>query len=382
MRPSEEGAEAQVVIVGAGSAGLSTGAALKREGIDPVLLEKDDRIGGSWSRRYERLHLHTIRRFSGLAHHPISRAYPRYVSKDMFAAYLQEYAELFQLRVELNRPVEVVRPLDGGLWETVVGDGKRLRSRVVIFATGRYNEPVLPSWRGMESFEGRVVHSSRYSSGRDFAGEAVLVVGIGNSGAEIAADLVEQGASRVVIAVRSAPPIMPRDLFGVMPVQLLGIALTPIPAPKLLDRGGAVMRRIAIGDLGKYGLGKAKWGPFTARRPAVIDVGFLKKLKGLEVTVRPDVVRLTATGVVFSDGSEEQFDAVVAATGFDSGLAKLLEVPGVVSDTGKPVFRSGRPTAHPGLYFIGFDETVRGVLFETNRDSKRLARSVRRYLDS
>jgi cation diffusion facilitator CzcD-associated flavoprotein CzcO len=381
MRPIDERVDAQVVIVGAGSAGLSTGAALKKEGIDPILLEKDDRIGGSWSRRYERLHLHTIRRFSGLAHHPIPRTYPRYVPKDMFAAYLQEYAEVFQLRVELNRPVKAVRPLDGGLWETVVGDGEPMRSRVVIFATGRYNEPVLPSWPGLESFSGRVVHSSRYSSGREFAGEAVLVVGIGNSGAEIAADLVEQRASRVVIAVRSSPPIMPRDLFGVMPVQLLGIALTPIPAPKLLDRGGAVMRRIAIGDLGKYGLGKAKWGPFTARRPAVIDVGFLEKLKGLEVTIRPDVERLTATGAVFSDGSEEEFDAIVAATGFDSGLGKVIDVPGVVSANGKPVFRSGRPTSHPGLYFIGFDETVRGVLFETNRDSKRLARSVRRYLD-
>jgi putative flavoprotein involved in K+ transport len=380
MRPTEESAEAQAVIVGAGAAGLSAGAALKREGIDPILFEKDERIGESWARRYERLHLHTVRRFSGLAHHPIPRTYPRYVPKDMFATYLQEYAEVFQLRVELRSPVQTVRPLEDGLWETVVDEGRRALSQVVIIATGRYNEPVLPTWPGMADFRGQVVHSFHYGSGREFAGRAVLVVGIGNSGAEIAADLVEQGASRVVIAVRTPPPIMPRDLFGALPVQLLGIALTPIPAPRLLDRAGAAMRRVAIGDLRKYGLGKAKWGPFTARRPAVIDVGFLEKLKGLEVTVRPDVERVTTTGVVFSDGSEEEFDAIVAATGFDSGLARLLEVPKAVSETGRPRFRSGRPTPHPGLYFIGFDETVRGVLFEANRDSKRLARSVRRYL--
>lgn len=380
MRPTDANSAAQVVVVGAGAAGLSAGAAMKREGIDPILMEKDDRIGGSWSRRYERLHLHTIRRFSGLAHRPIPRTYPRYVPKDMFATYLQEYAEVFQLRVELNRPVQTVRPHDG-LWETVVQDAQPVRSRVVVIATGHYNEPVLPNWPGAERFAGRVVHSSRYASGRDFAGQAVLVVGIGNSGAEIAADLVEQGASRVAIAVRTPPPIMPRDLFGAVPVQLLGIALTPIPAPRLLDRAGAAMRRVAIGDLRKYGLGEAKWGPFTARRPAVIDVGFLEKLKGLEITVRPDVERLTATGAAFSDGGEEDFDAIVAATGFDSGLASLLDVDDVIRDDGRPRFRSGRPTSHAGLYFIGFDETVRGVLFEANRDSKRLARFIRGYLD-
>jgi cation diffusion facilitator CzcD-associated flavoprotein CzcO len=208
----------------------------------------------------------------------------------------------------------------------------------------------------------------------------VLVVGIGNSGAEIAADLVEQSASRVAIAVRTPPPIMPRDLFGMLPVQLLGIALTPIPAPGLIDRAGAAMRRVAIGDLGKYGLGKAEWGPFTAHRPAVIDVGFLEKLKAFKIDVRPSLDRFTQRTIVFADGREEEFDVVVAATGFDTGLAELLEVPDAVKENGRPQFRSGRPTPHPGLYFIGFDETTRGVLFEANRDSKRLAGAVRRYL--
>lgn len=380
MRPTDASSEAQVVIVGAGASGLSAGAALKREGIDSILLEKDHRIGESWARRYERLRLHTVRRFSGLAHYPIPRTYPRYVPKDMFATYLREYADVFQLRIELNRLVQTVRPLDDGLWETVIDAGRPVRSRVVIIATGSYNEPLLPSLPGREGFTGRFLHSSQYVSGREFADQAVLVVGIGNSGAEIAADLVEQGASQVAIAVRTPPPIMPRDLFGAVPVQLLGIALTPIPAPRLLDRAGAAMRRMAIGDLRKYGLGNARWGPFTARRPAVIDVGFLEKLKEFEIAVRPDVDRLTAKGVIFSDGSEEEFNAIVAATGFDSGLARLLEVANI-APAGRPRFRSGRPTPYPGLYLIGFDETVRGVLFEANRDSKRLARSVRRYLN-
>jgi len=380
MRPTETSGTPQVVIVGAGAAGLSAGAALKRRGFEPTVLDRDDRIGGTWARRYERLHLHTVRRFSGLAHFPIPSVYPRYMHKDLYADYLKQYAEALQLRVELNRPVQTVRPVDG-LWETVSKQGERWRSPVVVIATGHYNEPVVPRWPGMDDFAGRIVHSSDYVSGREFAGQAVLVVGIGNSGAEIAADLVEQGALRVAIAVRTPPPIMPRDLFGVLPVQLLGIALTPIPAPKLLDRAGAATRRVAIGDLRKYGLEKAEWGPFTARRPAVIDVGFLQQLKALKIDVRPTLQRFTPRGVVFADGQDEEFEAVVAATGFNTGLARLLEVPGAVKENGRPRFRSGRPTPHPGLYFIGFDETTRGVLFEANRDSKRLAGAVRRYLD-
>jgi putative flavoprotein involved in K+ transport len=106
---------AQVLIVGAGAAGLSAGAALKRKGVEPTVLDRDDRIGGTWERRYDRLHLHTVRRFSGLAHYPIPRTYPRYVHKDLYATYLKQYAEALQLRVELNHPVRTVRPVDG-LW--------------------------------------------------------------------------------------------------------------------------------------------------------------------------------------------------------------------------------------------------------------------------
>src|SRR6266496_2078730 len=100
MRPTDADGSAEVLIVGAGAAGLSAGAALKQKGIEPTVLDRDDRIGGTWARRYERLHLHTVRRFSGLAHYPIPRAYPRYLHKDLYAEYLRQYAEALQLRVE------------------------------------------------------------------------------------------------------------------------------------------------------------------------------------------------------------------------------------------------------------------------------------------
>lgn len=230
-------------------------------------------------------------------------------------------------------------------------------------------------------FGGRLIHSTEYRSGSEFAGQRALVVGLGNSGAEIATDLVEQGAASVAVAVRTPPPIVTRELFGVVPVQVFGIALMPLGIPRVVDRIGAMLRKRAVGDLRPYGLSEAAWGPFTARRPAVIDVGFLGVLKAGRVTVRTALERLTGDGVEYADGSHEALDVVVVATGFRTGLEGMLrDVPGVVGDDGQPLARSGKPTVAPGLYFMGFDETVRGHLFEARRESKRLAGTIARSL--
>jgi hypothetical protein len=104
-------------------------------------------------------------------------------------------------------------------------------------------------------------------------------------------------------------------------------------------------------------------------------------LKAGQVTVRPALARLDQRGVEFADGSSGEFDVVVVATGFGTGLETILRsVPGVVSEDGQPLARSGQSTAASGLYFIGFDETIRGHLFEARRESKRLARRVARSL--
>jgi putative flavoprotein involved in K+ transport len=371
-----------VVIVGAGAAGLSTAAALTRRGVDALVIDREDRIGASWSRRYERLHLHTIRRFSGLAHHGIPRRYPRYLSKDQYATYLAEYAERFRLRVALRENVTAIRPGKEYVWE-IETSRRTLCSEIVIVATGHYAEPRLPAWEGVDEFQGRLLHSAEYDSGSAFAGLRALVVGLGNSGAEIATDLVEQGAASVAVAVRTPPPIVTREMFGVVPVQLFGIALMPLRIPRIVDRVAAVLRRGTVGDLGPYGIGPAAWGPFTARRPAVIDVGFLDVLKERRVAVRPALRRLTRDGVEYADGSTEEVDIVVVATGFGTGLEGVLrDVPALVDENGRPLARSGKPTAAPGLYFIGFDETVRGHLFEARRESRRLAQTIARSLTS
>ena len=359
------------MVVGAGASGLAAAAALRRLGREPVVLERDERVGGTWSRRYDRLCLHTVRRFSGLPFDPMPRSFPRYVPKDLYAQYLAGYAERSGLTVRTGQRVERIRQ-EGDGW-VVELENDVVQARVVVVATGRHNEWCLPPWPGTDAFRGTLLHSAEYTSGRELAGKSTLVVGLGNSGAEIAADLVEQGTASVAVAVRTVPPITSREIAGI-PVQLFGMLFDPLPA-SLVDRLGARLRRLGTGDLRPYGLGKEAWGPFTARRPPVIDVGFLGQLKAGRIEILPALVSLTEDGATFADGSERQFDAIVAATGFGTALQRLVDARGAVDERGYP-----RPGVHPGLFFAGYAETPRGQLFESSRSSTRLSKAIDRYL--
>ena len=374
--------ENDIVIVGGGPAGLSTAGALKAIGLEAVVLDKDDRIGGSWMRRYERLHLHTVRTYSGLAHYPIPRHYPKYIPKDQYAQYLQDYAGHFDLKCILNSQVRKVRSAGDGQDPDLIveTEGGTLHSRAVVIATGQFGEPLLPKWPGLEEYKGRVIHSSGYKTGRDYAGQRVLVIGVGNSGAEIAADLAEQGASFVAISIRTPPSIVPRDFLGT-PTQVFGILMSSLP-PRIADRIGYTLARVALGDLTRYGLERPAWLPFTARRIPVIDVGFIKEVRNGNVKVRPNIERFTRTGVVYVDGRQEAFDEVVAATGFTTGLDQLLDVPGVLDAKGVPIDPQGTPTSRPGLYFMGYTESHRGVLYEVDLASQRLAKIIKKYISS
>src|SRR3954468_14044224 len=281
---------APVIVVGGGAAGLSAAGALAWRGIEAVVLEGDAAIGGTWARRYDRLHLHTARQFSGLAHFPIPARYPRYLSRDQLVEYLQAYARHFNLRVLTGARVQKIRrsQSDGpGLSvDTAAGEGQ---GRAVGLATGQYARPVIRPWPGRDSFTGLLDHSVAYTNATGYAGQRVLVVGAGNSGAEIATDLSEHGAAAVSISVRTPPPIVPRDPFG-MPVQRTSILLSALPAA-IANRLGQATARLVFGDLTRYGMPAATFTPYTSRRVPLIDVGFVEALKQGRIHVRPAVER-------------------------------------------------------------------------------------------
>lgn len=372
------GKSTAVVIVGAGAAGLSAAGALKKRGIDSVLLDKDDRVGGTWARRYDRLHLHTIRPFSGLAHYPIPRRYPRYLARDQFVEYLNDYARHFGLNIVTGCTVRrISQEPSSGKWKVETSAGE-WNSDVVIIASGQYSEPIAPTWPGYDSFRGMLIHSSAYQTPTPFAGKRVLVVGAGNSGTEIAVDLAEHGAASVALSIRTTPPILPRDPFG-MPLHRTGLMLSFLPS-FVADFFAGMTARLTVGDLTRHGMQRPEWKPYATKRVPVIDVGFVKALKRRAVSVRPAVERLTTDSVVFADGKTEQFDAIVAATGFRTGLDRILADRDLLDERAEPVDTSGAPASRPGIYFIGYLHSLRGHIFDSMLASRRLSKHVSEYL--
>jgi putative flavoprotein involved in K+ transport len=363
-----------VVVVGAGPAGLAAAAMLKQRGVGVVVLDRGE-IGDAWTKRYDRLRLHTVRWLSCLPGYRMPRSFGKWPTHERVLEYLQRYAEHYSL--EVRRGVEVTRisRSDSG-WLVKTADG-RLEAERVVVATGFSNVPFVPEWPG--DFAGSVVHSADYRNPAPYVGRRVLVVGSGNSGAEIAADLAEGGAAEVLVAVRTPPALVRRDTLGV-PSQLFGIASGHLPVP-VVDRVARTMRSVAFPDLTAEGLPAPErpYSDFLHHRVIpTLDVGFAAAVQKERIRIVPALERFAGTSVVFADGSSVEIDAVVAATGFRTGLEPVVGHLGVLDERGEPVVHGAQvhPGA-PGLNFVGFQLTLGGSFRIAGAHAKQLARAVR-----
>ena len=367
----------EAVVIGAGPAGLAAAAMLRREGVETLVVERDS-VAASWRRFYDRLHLHTIRWLSGLPGLPIDRREGRWVSRAGVIAYLERYARYH--RLDIRAPAEVRRlGRENGGWviDTVQG---RISARYVVVATGFNREPYLPDWPGVHTFTGELIHSIDYRNPEPYRGKDVLVVGTGNSGAEIAVDLVEGGVRTVMVSVRTPPNILHRDVAG-FPSQVVGLLARRMPV-SVADRVSLAMQRLTVGDLSRYGLPLPRVGVVTRVNQdsvPILDVGLIRLVKERRVEVVPAVEGFDGTDVLLADGRRVRPEAVIAATGFRRGLEPLVGHLGLIGPGGRPVVHGSQthPDA-PNLYFIGFTNPISGNLREVGIDAKRIARAVSR----
>lgn len=368
--------ETEVLVVGASAAGLATAARLRLTGIPFEILEASDAVGTAWRHHYDRLHLHTPKSSSSLPGLPMPRDWPRYPSRLQVVDYLEKYAAHHGLTPRFDQPVERLERVDGR-WVATTPDGT-WTARNVVVATGAARRPVRPTWPGMDSYTGDVLHSSDYRNGDPWAGKPVLVVGFGNSACEQAIDLVERGA-HPHLSVRSAVNVIPRDMLGVVPVLQLGILMRHVP-PQVADALAAPLVKLTVGDVTKVGLRKLPYGPNTQikrdKHIPLLDIGTMDHIKAGRVGVHGEIERFTETGVVFTDGTSLDVAAVVLATGYDPAVADFLpEWRAVCGDNGRPTI-SGAPTALPGLYFCGQFVSPSGMLREIGLEAKRIAASI------
>jgi cation diffusion facilitator CzcD-associated flavoprotein CzcO len=376
---SQNTVHCHTIIVGAGPAGLAVGACLKQAGIPAVILEQDNKIGPAWHRHYERLHLHTDKAHSALPYAPLPKDYPRYPSRLQLIDYLEAYARQFELEPRFGQQVVAARPSNGS-WEVQTQDTRYQATNLVI-ATGYNREPYCPSWPGQGSFASPILHSSQYRNGEAFKDQRVLVIGFGNSGGEIAIDLWEYGA-KPAISVRSPVNVIPRELFGI-PVLTIVILQRKLP-PRLADALNAPLLQLTVGDLSQYGLRRSNDGPLTRiqreRRIPLIDVGTIQLIKRGQVTVYPGVERFTEKGVVFTDGQQEDFDAIILATGYRPRVnAFLEEVSAAYDESGMPLL-SGQKIPVQGLYFCGFYVSPTGMLREIAIEARKISSAIARTL--
>jgi len=363
------------IVIGAGPAGLATAAALEARGLKAAILEKSGAVGAVWRRHYDRLHLHTDRARSGLPGLPIPKACGRYPSRADVVAYLEAYAAKFALKPVFNAPVRAVRR-DGRAWRAEAGENSQT-APIVVVATGWADYPHAPAWPGMETFGGEILHSSVYRNPAPFAEKRVLVIGYGNSGAEIALDLAEAGVD-VTLAIRGPVNVIPRELFGV-PILVFPIAQQWLP-PRLADIINAPLLRFAIGRIEKFGLKRSPKGPLQAieedGRVPLIDVGTLDAIRDGRIRLRGDVTSFERDSVVFRQSPPERFGAVILATGFRPDLRTLLpDAKGVLNESGAPLV-SGKATAERGLFFCGAIPSAIGQFRQIGVEAIRIAEAA------
>jgi cation diffusion facilitator CzcD-associated flavoprotein CzcO len=314
--------DATYAVIGAGPSGLAAARNLQRRGIPWTGYELGHDVGGLWdidgprSTVYESAHLISSKRTTEFAEFPMAESVADYPSHRELLAYFRDFADHFGLREGFEFGAEVVRaqptgePADGA-WSVTVrtAAGERTtRHAGVVVANGTLSEPSIPTFAG--SFDGEVLHTSRYKSASAFAGKRVLIIGAGNSGCDIAVDAVHHAAS-VDISVRRGYYFVPKYLFG-KPADTLNQG-RPLP-PRVKQAIDSRLLKVFTGDPVKFGFPAPDYKIYESH--PIVNTLILHHLGHGDIRVRRDVERFDGDGVVFTDGERGAYDVVVLATGY------------------------------------------------------------------
>ena len=361
-----------VLVVGAGPAGLATSRELTRAGVAHLVCERGDRIADAWHNLYDGLVLHTGKHLSALPGMPFPRSTPLFPTRQQFLDYLHRYAEAFRLPVSTSTEIASLER-DGGAWLARAAAGTTIRARAVVIATGILSNPHTPEIPNASRFRGRLMHSVEYRRPEEFERRKVLVVGAGNSAGEISVELARGGA-QVTVAVRTGARVVPRDVLGV-PIQYLAAALSRLPRP--------AQRQIAdwIARAGELARGPAVLPrPDDGECPDVPLIGFhlVDAIRAGAVRLRGAIAGLTPDGARFADGSEDAFDTVMLATGYRAAISAFHNV--VRQDDCGFGLRRNRVVSvdQPDLYFVGHNYDVRGGLRNIALDATQAAKMISR----
>jgi amino acid transporter len=348
--------DGRVCIVGAGPAGLVAARAFKLEGVPYDQFERHTDVGGIWdidnpgSSMYESAHFISSKYTSGFFGLPMPEAYPDYPDHRQILSYVRGFADAYGLRqgVTLGNGVAYAEPLGAGAkdgWNVTLQSGETRRYRSLVCANGVTWHPNLPTYPGLDRFAGDVRHTVEHRSAEALKGRRVLVVGAGNSGVDIACDAA-RGADAAFLSVRRGYRFVPKHVFGV-PLDVFISGQVHPPKGVVLPDDPSAMIDALTGDLTRYGLPAPDHKALESH--PIMNSQILHHLAHGDIRAKPDVREFTPTGAVFKDGSEEAFDLVLFATGYEYRIPYL--------DADLFSWNAG----HPELYLNLFHRTLTGL---------------------
>ncbi|EIN03561.1 FAD/NAD(P)-binding domain-containing protein [Punctularia strigosozonata HHB-11173 SS5] len=388
-RVAEVESDPQVLIVGAGQTGLQVAARFKQMGIRAIVIDKNSRVGDNWRVRYIMFPHHTR---ALLLYAPFPSTWPRFTPRDKLANWLEQYATSQDLVIWTDSEIVPTPSYDPGTkrWGVRVrrGDTEYLLHPIdIVIATGTLGDPLVPLISGQDTFVGDIMHSSRFPGGQVFTGRRVLVVGAGNTSADLCQDLVHHGAASVTMVQRSSSVVVSdKYMAGFfegrwpegVPYEISDFRTAAMPlgqTREILQR----LQQYALEydstmheDLRKQGLSLSNgpdgagliWTLFS--RLGGIDVGCAALIADGKVEVKQgvEVARFDKNGILFSDGTETEADAVLFATGYHNMRDTIRKIFGDIIDKTSPVWGLDdeyelrgfyRPSGQEGLWYAAGD---------------------------
>jgi cation diffusion facilitator CzcD-associated flavoprotein CzcO len=299
-----------MAVIGAGPVGLALAKALGEHGVAYDQLEADDDLGGNWYHGvYGTAHIISSRKTTEYADYPMPPGYPDFPSAEQMLDYLHDYANHFNLRshIEFRSKVLMALPLPDGRWELEFARGQKRIYKGLVACNGHHWSKKFPAYPG--HFGGQIIHSKDYKAPQQLADKRVLVIGGGNSACDLASEAARVSKS-CSLSIRRGYWFLPKTLLGI-PLPELMKPWLPVWAQRIFI---AALLRMVIGKYEDYGLPKPDHKIFEAH--PTINSELLHYLKHGRIHVRPDVERYESNFVHFVDGTKDEFDLIVCATGY------------------------------------------------------------------
>ncbi|GIV22586.1 MAG: NAD(P)-binding domain-containing protein [Bacteroidia bacterium] len=371
----------EALIVGAGPSGLAGLRRLREAGLSVLALEKRWDVGGVWlyeedptghSSAYRTLVTITSKRCSEMEGFPFPDEWPDYLPYALVQTYFRRYAEHFGLLEHIRFGEEVIQASrTDDHWQVTTAAGKRYEARYLIVASGHHWKPFLPTYPG--TFSGESYHAHAYKDPIQLKDKRVLIVGAGNSGADIATDAVRVAKS-VAISIRRGYHILPKFGFFGEPTDVLYKKLVA-PLPRFLHRPMTTLTlRLLRGSMTRYGLPEPK-EPLFYTHP-LVNSELLYHLRHGKVQIKPGIAQLEGQKVHFTDGSIEEFDTLVWATGYEVAFPYLPADLVPVGENARHLYLNLFFLKEPTLLFLGLIQP-NGCLWNL---SEKQAALIARYI--